>query len=141
MAPVFSKFGASLEDLRAAYEERLRDAEACFATERHAAAMVMATYAVEILLKCLICKLIREPKLPRAFYVHDLEELLILSGLRQRLEEPEHRAVRANWLSLVGKQDVDYRYLAGVSAKEATDFLRKLREPKAGIIPWLQQFL
>ena len=140
----FTKFGATAADLTQAYRDRLRDAEVLRAGGRHAAAVLAGTYALEILLKCCICKRMNEPRLLAAFEIHDPEGLLILAGLRQVLDLPKNATIKANWISVVAeaKRAIEYRYKpdAVITAAEAKNFLDKLIDPTNGVVQWLEQF-
>lgn len=141
----FFRFSAEAIELRKAYRARLADAQALLEKGCFAGAVLMATYAIEILLKCLVCKAIHEPALPRAFHVHDLEGLLVVAGVRKRLNYPRNSAVKKNWQSVVDQARfaLEYRYQpdGAVSKTEASDFLVKLTDSTAGVIPWLERNL
>src|SRR3990172_7715819 len=114
-------------DLKQAYRDRLTDAKCLLKAGRHGAAVTMATYAIEIVLKCRICRLLAEPALPRPFEIHDLEGLLVAAGLRQELNKPQHIAVKKSWQSIVeiAKNIVNFRYQPdrSVPAATARDFI------------------
>ena len=138
----YAKLGTDVADLDAAAGERLLDAEALFAGGRYASSVALGLYALEIALKAKTCRRLDLGGLPRPFEIHELDELLVLCGLSRRLDDPQFLKVKANWDSIVIGQAPhvnDLRYLPGqhVTRVEAEDFLRQLRDPPDGVLPWL----
>jgi hypothetical protein len=136
----FSKLGAQVSDLQGATADRLLDAEALFAAGRFASAVVMGVYALEIQLKVLICKRLNLTALPKAIEIHELESLLVLSGL-QAVRDAAHKDVKFNWEKTMSRslQINDMRYSASVNLNQsdAVDFFQQLRDPPHGVLPWL----
>jgi hypothetical protein len=104
----------------------------------NAAALYLGGYAVEALLKCLICRTLNLPELPVLFHVHDLDVLLFYSG-----RYDEMRADAPVWKSFVGIQalwDEKCRYAdpPTVSAAECDRLDLRLNDPASGVIPWLK---
>lgn len=141
----FTKPGADRVELEKAWKARLRDAEALLAAGRSAAAMAAGYYAVEILLKALICKRLDVDSLPRAFEIHDLESLLVLAGLSRKMKEKGSAKLQKNWESLseLGLFLNELRYSSDErwAAVDVGEFLDQLTSPKGGIIPWLSKGL
>ena len=137
----FSKPRARSGDLQVAAADRLLDAEALFAAGRFASAVAMGVYALEIQLKVLICKRLNLSALPKAFEIHELESLLVLSGL-QAVRDSAHTDVTFNWERIVSRslQINELRYSASTnwSQTDAVDFFQQLRDPPHGVLPWLQ---
>lgn len=141
-----AEFGAKLADLQDAYQARLRDYSCLAAAKRHAGAVIMAIFSVEILLKCLICKNIGEQALPRVFQEHDLEGLLIMAGLRSKLQHPRLAKIQYSWTRIreFGERSIEFRYLAEASVIRAADFVQFrmwLEDAKVGVVPWLKRQL
>ena len=94
-------------------------------------------------MKVLICRRLDLDRLPTAFEIHDLEGLLVLTGLRKRLFEPESDHVKTNWNSVVesykdhhvGK--LRYGPDRDWNVEAARDLLDRLRDPTNGVLPWL----
>jgi hypothetical protein len=133
--------GTAVADLEVAWMDRLEDAKALRRSRRYSMPMVFGYYALEILLKVRICKHLRLAKLPKALEFHDLDALLIMSGLQGELNGAS--SVKSNWddlKRLVGKVD-ELRYgPATVKAKKDADaFHYKLWESDDGVIPWLKE--
>src|SRR5260221_14381594 len=108
----FSSPGTLRQDLEQAWQDRLQDAEALLQLGRTASAIADSVYALEILLKVLICKKLELDSLPRAFEIHDLSDLLLLAGLSRRIKEPSLRKTKVIWdeVVAVGKEINDLRY-------------------------------
>jgi hypothetical protein len=109
----FATLGAPLADLEAAAIERLQDAEMLFTGGSFASAIAMGVYSLEIHLKVRICKKLNLIKLPKAFEIHELESLLVLSG-RQGARDSAPPAVQRNWEEIVVQslQINELRYLS-----------------------------
>lgn len=86
----FSTLVAQVADLQAAGADRLLDAESLFSGGRFALAIAIGTYSLEIHLKVLICNRLNLGALPKAFEIHELDGLLVLSGL-QSCGSSQHR--------------------------------------------------
>jgi hypothetical protein len=131
---------ARLADLQAAASDRLLDAEALYAAGRYASSIAMGIYSLEIALKVRICQRLGLTALPKPFEIHDLDGLLILSGL-SAAKDAASAVVQSNWDFVTDPAlDInDLRYLAsgGWTQAQAQDFLRQLRDPPDGILPWL----
>jgi hypothetical protein len=135
-------------DLDAASRDRLTDAKVLAAAGRPAAAIAAGLYCLEIRLKILICKRLDLPALRTAFHIHDLEGLLVLSGLEQRLADPSMSHVKFYWdkiLDLAASLN-ELRYIpegsqrlpiGAQSQQDAFTFLAWLEYPGAGVLTWL----
>jgi hypothetical protein len=120
-------------ELRKLVRARLKDAEVLCANRRYAGAVYLCGYAVELALKERICKTLGWQGFPetrqeiqgyRSFMVHDLDVLLHLSGVEQRIET-QHLA---DW-SLVAKWDPQLRYqpIRQTTRQHALDMLRAVQ--------------
>jgi hypothetical protein len=76
---LFAKLGAPVSELRAAAQDRLRDADVLFLAGRFASAIAMGVYSLEIHLKVRICERLNLEQLPSLVQIHDLVSLLVLS--------------------------------------------------------------
>jgi hypothetical protein len=138
----YARFGGSAADLTAAAVERLLDATVLLANNRSATAIVMGLYALEISLKAKICSRLDLTHLPKPFEIHELDELLILTGLSRRLDEPRAIRVKSNWDAIVTGQAQhvnDLRYLPSthISSAQAQLFLQQLQDPPDGVLVWV----
>jgi hypothetical protein len=146
MAESFSKFGAKLVDLQAAFPDRLAEAEVLFNTAHYGTAIALGIYALEIYLKIRICQRLDLDELPRPFQTHDLDGLLVLSGLKRRMDGLGVHPVKASWASLTGllsKEPVDvlrYKGNTNYSRAQAEDILyNQIQHQADGVLTWLQQ--
>lgn len=108
----------------------------------HATAIYLGGYAVECLLKAMICRRLDQEALPVMFHSHDLEALLFFSGLTRRMEanKPVHRSfakVKDMW-KLDTDQSIRYRDPASVGEKDWRLFFRWLNHEKVGVMAWLR---
>jgi hypothetical protein len=137
----FTKAGAPLADLEAAWQDRLADTEAFFAAGRTGSAMASALYALEIRLKVLICKKLELEQLPQAFEIHHLPGLLLLAGLSARIERRGAARVKKNWDEIknvgVDLNDLRYTPASNWTHQQAAALLSQLRDPPHGVLLWL----
>jgi hypothetical protein len=136
----FAKLGASRADLESAWQDRLKEAEILLQARRPAAAMAAAFYTLEIFLKVLICRRLDLPSLPKAFEIHDLESLLTLAGLSQKLKAKGGK-IQKNWESVCELvpllNDLRYSPEARWTQADAEKFFDQLTHPKTGLLAWL----
>ncbi|HEX8199069.1 MAG TPA: hypothetical protein VF590_01175 [Isosphaeraceae bacterium] len=138
----------AIADLDAASRDRLADAKVLAAAGRPASAIAAGLYALEIRLKVLVCKRLDLPALRTAFQIHDLEGLLVLSGLERRIEDPSVSHVKVNWdaiLTLAASLN-ELRYSPAGSPRlpigarrprDAVTFLAWLEDPQDGALSWI----
>ncbi len=118
---------------------RLKDAEVLHSSRRYEGAVYLCGYAVELSLKARICKTLRWSGYPstnnefrdyRSFKTHDLDVLLHLSGIEQRIKTE----LFAEW-SAVAQWSPESRYKpignatgsdASLMLSAATTLLREL---------------
>ncbi|MGO9470472.1 MAG: hypothetical protein ACLQVF_40790 [Isosphaeraceae bacterium] len=136
----FSTLGADVADLQAAAADRLLDAEALFAADRFGSAIAMGIYSLEIHLKVRICQTLNLAALPKPFEIHELESLLVLSGL-QAARDTASQAVITNWEE-IADQSIrinSLRYSGSINWTQidAQEFLKRLRDPPDGVLSWL----
>jgi len=138
---LLKKFNALLTDLDQASLDRMEDARVLLTGNRPAASIASGLYALEILLKVLICKRLDLLALPQAFEIHDLESLLVLTGLSRRLDDPSIAGVNQNWAGIVNLAERlnDLRYFPDKNWNiiQATQFLNWLEDPNDGVLTWL----
>jgi len=136
-------FGAKVEDLELAQRDRLLDMDALFSSKRYSGALAAGIYALEILLKVHVCRTLRLDSLPKAFEIHDLDGLLILTGYHNLLngERMRKSSVKRNWEEIrnVSSKLNDLRYQPDdmTTENQAKTFYYQLRDEKDGVIPWL----
>ena len=136
------KLGAPVAELQAAALERLVDAESLRQTGRYASAISHGVYSVEILLKVLICKHLDLANLPTVFETHDLEALLLYTGLSGTfVGSKSDMNVAKNWeqVVLVSRQVEGSRYKHDPAWNEivANEFFLQLRDGQYGVVSCL----
>lgn len=97
-------------------------------------------------LKARICKLLDVADYPstgslkQAYAVHDLDQLVLLAGLKSRLGATT-RAQFANW-SIVQPWKPDRRYTpeGTHSGQAALDILEAIRHPQDGVLRWIAKY-
>lgn len=113
------------KDIKKIAKARLEDAETLFTAGRYDGAIYMCGYAVELALKARICKTLRWSGYPsartefndyRSFKTHDLDVLLHLSGIEDKIKTK----LLAEW-SAVAQWNPDARYqpIGNVSVTDA----------------------
>jgi hypothetical protein len=134
----FATLGAPLADLDASASERLQDADMLFAAGRFGSAIAMGVYSLEIHLKVRICKKLNLTGLPKAFEIHELESLLVLSGL-QAARDSAPPPLQFNWEEIADRSlqinDMRYLSLSNWNQSDALTFLQQLRDPPDGVLP------
>jgi hypothetical protein len=138
-----TKLGAALTDLDVAWRDRLEDALALLKVGRHASAILMGLYALEIKLKARICRRLDLDHHPRAFEVHDLEGLLLLAGLSKRMSSKRAQKTLSHWNSIVKNSarlnELRYGPASQWTAIDAQTFFTQLNQSQDGVLPWLQR--
>lgn len=130
--------------LRKLATARIEEAKCLKSRGHFAGAVYLAGYAVECLLKAAICRALGWGELRSTFAVHDLEGLLLYSGLQPRIEEPTNKEVFRNFKQInevwivVGKQSIRYTDPDSITAKGAEAFLNQLENPESGVVAWLR---
>ena len=123
-----------LADSRLAEFETLRTAT----PPHYAAALYLAGYAIEALLKCAICKTLNLDELPVIFHIHDLDVLLFFSGLYKEIQADtvvwkSFRKIQMTW-----NEKRRYTDPSTVNADECNNMNQWLNEPISGVVPWLE---
>jgi HEPN domain-containing protein len=125
-------------------ELRLEDAEALIASGRWAAAYYLLGYCLECALKACIARQFRadevpERKLVNSFYTHRLDELLLISGTKPRLEmrARSDASFERNW-SVAANWNEAVRYDLLVTEAAAREMHNAVANSASGILPWLK---
>lgn len=131
-----------LTDLEHAWSARLDEAQTLEENGHHAMALALRVYAVEIKLKAIICKHLSVDCLPAVCMTHDLEKLIIFSGLVSRLDDASNLFLRKNWDEVASFSSLrlnDARYLPPdhLSRAEIDGYRSALLDPTHGVWPWL----
>lgn len=125
---------------KAASLARLRDARALYDAGRYDACIYLAGFALEMALKARVMKHLAIEGYPndRFFRTHDLDQLLMLSGLAKRVNgEP---VLLTPWSVVADHWDPTSRYDAPGKATEriARDVLDAVSDQEGGLVSWLK---
>lgn len=140
----FTKLGVQLADLQLAYGDRLAEANLLMSSNHYGSAIAHGLYALEIYLKIIICLRLDLDALPTAFHTHDLAGLLVLSGLKRRMDALGIHPVKRNWDDLLAFNPRHiqgiFRYEPNTKADqdEARKVLDELQDPAHGVLTWLK---
>ncbi len=129
-----------LEELAAV---RLNEAKKLLSAGCYAGAIYLGGYAVECYLKVAICAALDWDELRTTFQTHNLEELLVHSGLERKMQSsPPVRdsftKIRGLW-TMEGNQAIRYRNPSEFKEDDALDFLRWVENSEYGVVSWVKQ--
>ena len=134
---------ATYQELKDLAELRLREAEALFAAGLFDGAKYLSGYVVELALKARICRLLDMDEYPdkgelkRVYAVHDLDQLLLLAGLKKSLVLND--AVYRNWSKAVlWKPEGRYDPAGSVTREEVEDILKAVSDDTNGVLTWIK---
>lgn len=129
-------------------EARLLEAETLFQAKHYAGAVYLGGYAVECFLKVAICVRLEWDALRGTFKTHDLEGLLLYSGLDRTLRTS--RDIVDSFGKIVqiwaieasgnndGRRSVRYQRPTDIDEQTARRFLEYVANPSIGVVPWLR---
>lgn len=134
-------------DLQSLAELRIKEAKILLDAASYPGALYLAGYSIECALKACIAKETKQHDFPdkperiRDVYSHDLQKLLNLAKLRDKLEYDmkSNEVLRAYWNGVVNWNE-GKRYELGLTEKEATDFYQAASDPLNGVLPWLKKW-
>ncbi len=125
---------------------RLQEAETLFHAKLYDGAVYLCGYAVEFALKARICKVLDTFEYPasgklRAVYaVHDFDQLLLLSGLKNKLNAA-HSDVYTNWsCATPWTPELRYEPKGSMSQIKALEILDAVREKPYGVLQWIMKY-
>jgi HEPN domain-containing protein len=134
---------ATYQELKDLALLRLKEAEALFSSNFYDGCAYLAGYSVELALKARICRLLgiseypSSGKLAKVYAVHDLDQLLLLAGLR-KVVDPSNKQLFDNW-STAALWTPERRYDAPgkVAQQDAEDILNAIRDTPNGVLTWI----
>ena len=134
------------DDLQKLSELRLREAKILLDQGLFDGAYYLLGYVLECALKSCIAKQFRQydfpdRKLVLDSYTHEIEKLLRVSGLKEKLEAElkENPAMELNW-GVVKDWSERARYEYGKEKIECLDFYNAGAEKDTGILLWLKNW-
>jgi HEPN domain len=131
---------------------RLKDAEALLKQGQYDGCCYLAGYVVELALKAAICKTMHDDNFfnsvksetARAFKIHNLKELIILSGLSHHYKELEttNPIVFAYWQEITDgiKWSEQLRYQTGFNHEMSENMIEAINHPQNGILKWIRKY-
>ncbi|AEI47337.1 HEPN domain-containing protein [Runella slithyformis] len=135
---------ATAAELKVMADNRLNEAELLYENRFYAGAYYLSGYAVEFGLKAVICKRLniemfeKNPStknIAKAFQIHDLSDLIILSGLHEELEGLKSTdAGFAKLWSIVSGWTEQRRYEFGCKQQTSRRFLTSVKT----FMSWIQ---
>jgi hypothetical protein len=134
-------------DFQQLVEIRLKEAKFLLDNQYFDGAYYLLGYVVECALKSCISKQFKEHDFPelqtvRDSYTHNLEKLLVIAALNQRLHNQWQTTpkLKTNWL-IVTAWSEHARYRHSITQTTAQDLYDAIAEPQAGILSWLKNFM
>src|ERR1700743_3777906 len=135
-------------DIQATADTKLSEAKCLFENGFFDGAFYIGGYAVELLLKAMVCKTLKiddffalsspiRRELYKTYKVHDYEDLLILSGLYSEFNRAQADIIFKGHWSIIRNWNESSRYLTGKSRKDTEDFLTWLLV----IAEWIERYL
>jgi HEPN domain-containing protein len=125
---------------------RLEEAETLFNAGLYDGAVYLCGYVIEFALKARICKLLDTKeypsygKLKSAYAVHDFDQLLLLSGLKEKINSAPVE-LYANWSIVIPwSPEMRYRPKGSVSKDEAEQILNAVHEKPNGVLRWIMKY-
>jgi len=139
-------------DIQNLAQKRLDEAKLLLSNDYAEGGFYLAGYSIELMLKARICKhleiedfYLKQPEpLKKAYFVHNLDQLLTLSGLRKRFEDAtdplkgNDAALNKNWNKICSWNE-GARYDCHVQDKDAVAFINAIENPKNGFLLWLRK--
>ena len=134
-------------DLQNLADLRIKEAKILLDAASYPGSLYLAGYSIECALKACIAKETKQYDFPdrperiRDVYSHDLEKLLTLAKLKDKLEDDmkSNKVLRAYWNGVVSWNE-GKRYELGLTEKEARDFYQAAADPVNGVLPWLKKW-
>ena len=126
---------------------RIKEVEILITADCHQGAYYLAGYALECILKAFITKQVKEfdfpdKKLANDSYTHNLANLVITAGLKQKLTEQEkqNKEFKLNWAVVIDWSE-ESRYKLAITKQEAHDLFTAITDNESGVLPWLKKYL
>lgn len=133
---------AKRSDLELAWSEREEEAQKMLSEGYDSMAVALRLYSLEIRVKVRICTHLRLSLLPRVCKIHDLQELIIFTGLWEELNDPANVSIKQSWDRLADfskrkLNELRYSPRNSLPAVLRDELLAALDDPGSGVVPWL----
>jgi HEPN domain-containing protein len=138
----------SRNDFKKLSDLRLDEAKILLKSGLYDGAFYLGGYAIEFALKARICKVLdithyldESDYYFDSFRTHNLEELLILSGLKRKFyssckKSPE---LLLNWqITSTWNEELRYASPGKCSEDDAKKFINAIKDPKEGVLTWIK---
>lgn len=133
------------KDIEILISDHKRNGDTLYKKKRYDGAYYHYGYVVELALKRCICSYQRRDEFPPQkegpikYKIHDLDVLLILSGLySEMLSLNLNEPLRINW-EVINKWTEERRYQHGITVQEANDYRKAVMNNKNGVLQWLKK--
>lgn len=139
-------------ELKKLTQLRLREANVLYDNKLYDGSCYLGGYCIELALKAAICKRMGTPNFfetirsetARAFKIHNLDELVMLAGLRPKFEQLAVTNVNFSYNWSFIKTTINWseqlRYQVGKNQIEAQTMLSALTDAQNGILPWIKKY-
>ena len=132
------------KDLQELSRLRLKEAEALYKAHFYDGSVYLAGYAVELALKARICRILHLREYPlsgdlgKAFKIHNLEHLRVLSGLSAEIDVSKNKDLFDNWsIAVAWNPEQRYEPRGKYDASKAKIILTSLTSKPNGVLTWL----
>ena len=136
----------SKPDIQNLAKSRLREAELLYKYGHYDAAFYLAGFAIEIAFKAVICKKLdislKEMESVPSFKSHSFDQLLLISGLRNKHKKAiANQQFQNNW-SIVTDWKVDCRYnnIGSKNSGDVLKFIKAIKSTRGGILTWIKKY-
>lgn len=133
-------------DLIKLVEIRVKEAKILFDHECYHGSYYLLGYALECALKVCITNQVKAYDFPNKTlanqsHQHDLEQLLIPSGLKFKLAQAEKddEDFKSYWLVVKDWSEIT-RYEISMEEKKAKDFLDAVTNEQTGVLQWIKRY-
>lgn len=125
---------------------RLKEAETLYHARLYDGAVYLCGYVIEFALKARICRVLdiheypASGKLKSAYAIHDFDQLLLLSGLKNKLNSANVELC-ANWsIATPWTPELRYEPKGTMSHAKAEEILDAIRAKPHGVLPWIMKY-
>jgi len=132
------------QELQELSKIRRKEAAALLAAKHYAGAYYLLGYSVECALKACIAKQTNKHDFPNKdlaskAYVHDLEQLIKLAGLKNDLDIDikKNKTLEVNWAVVKDWRETS-RYICTIASADAKDLYSACTSRTNGILSWIK---
>lgn len=134
------------KELKELAKLRLKEAETLFHAGFYDGAVYLCGYVIEFALKARICRVLdiddypSSGKLKSAYAVHDFDQLLLLSGLKNKLNAANVE-LYTNWsIATPWTPELRYEPKGTTSRAKAQEILDAVRDKPYGVLRWIMKY-